>query len=220
MQPDSVVAYMNRSSALLKKGEVKRAIHDAKHALELSPRETSAFQILATAYLLERNAADGLAVAAKGLEIAPFDAELHLKKGVALHLQGDFACACDEFEHAARHAPGDPGPFAALAWLEATCPDEEFRDGRHAIELATVACRLSDWKHPRHLAVLAAAYAEAGMFSAAIERAVQAASLAGDDAKLEQEIRKLLAAFRADRPYRSNVPWLLILSSAGRCENL
>ena len=49
-----------------------------------------------------------------------------------------------------------------LAWLCATCPDAELRDGKTAVEHAHTACRLTDWKDPWYFGTLAAAYAECG----------------------------------------------------------
>ena len=55
-----------------------------------------------------------------------------------------------------------------LAWLLATYPDSNSRDGAEAVRLAERACALTDRRVPAFLATLAAAYAEAGDFPRAI----------------------------------------------------
>ena len=54
------------------------------------------------------------------------------------------------------------------ASLWATCPDAKYRDGKLAVESATTACELTEWKKPCSLNTLAAANAEAGDFDAAV----------------------------------------------------
>ncbi len=34
----------------------------------------------------------------------------------------------------------------SLAWLRATCPENEIREGKEAVELALRACELSEWR--------------------------------------------------------------------------
>jgi hypothetical protein len=48
-------------------------------------------------------------------------------------------------------------------------PDGGLRDGRRAVQLATRANELSRWDYPATLEVLAAAYDEAGDFTAAVQ---------------------------------------------------
>ena len=55
------------------------------------------------------------------------------------------------------------------AWLLATCPDAKLRDGAKAIELATRACLLTNWRFAECMETLAAANAEAGKFDDAVK---------------------------------------------------
>jgi Flp pilus assembly protein TadD len=70
--------------------------------------------------------------------------------------------------------------------------------------LAEAACRLSQKRDPNFLGTLAAAYAEAGQFDAAIKTIQQAQNLAkatgaNDLAALQAQ---MLVLFRAGKPYR------------------
>jgi len=104
----------------------------------------------------------------------------------------------------ATNAPDSPRMLDELAWLFATYPDSNARDGAEAIRLAERACALTDRRVPALLATLAAAYAETGDFSrgvAAGEEALTRGQVIGDaeSVKLSENI---LMALRADLPYR------------------
>ena len=81
-------------------------------------------------------------------------------RGLAYHHKKEYATAGADYTEAMRLDPNDSDAHSNLAWLLATCPKAEFRDGKRAVELATRACKLSDWKDANHMENLAAAYAE------------------------------------------------------------
>ena len=91
-----------------------------------------------------------------------------------------------------------------LAWLLATYPDSNSRDGAEAVRLSERACTLTDRRAPALLATLAAAWAEAGDFPRAVaageEALNQARSLGDTDGiKLSENV---LASVREYVPYR------------------
>jgi tetratricopeptide (TPR) repeat protein len=102
------------------------------------------------------------------------------------------------------NAPDSPRMLDQLAWLLATYPDSNARDGAEAVRLASRACELTERRVPAILATLAAAYAEAGDFPRAVaagEEALSEAHSLGDTGgtKLSENI---LASVRANVPYR------------------
>ena len=62
-----------------------------------------------------------------------------------------------------------PFAFDERARIWATCSDPKFRDGKKAVESATTACELTDWKEAGRIDTLAAGHAEAGDFAAAVK---------------------------------------------------
>jgi hypothetical protein len=93
-----------------------------------------------------------------------------------------------------------------LAWILATCPKAEVRDGKNAVALATRACELSNWQTPTFMGTLGAAYAEMGRMGDAI--AMQNKAL--ESAKYRQvhgESSALrLQLYAAGQPYRDEKP--------------
>ncbi len=88
----------------------------------------------------------------------------------------------------------------ALIW--SSCPELRYRDGKKAVEAATRACELAQWKAPFALGCLAAACAENGDFDAAVKWEKKAIELIADDEPLRTKHRQVLALFEKKQPYR------------------
>jgi TPR repeat protein len=58
--------------------------------------------------------------------------------------------------------------YNKVGWILAAAPDPLLRDGSKAIEYATKSCELVEWKDPKIIETLAAAYAETKDFKRAI----------------------------------------------------
>ena len=129
-----------------------------------------------------------------------------LRAGANAHL-GRYAVSLKEIEHCISIRPRIDALARAMAdraWLRATCPDPAFRNGRQAINDATTACKLMEWKDEDTIDTLAAAYAEAGDFDSAIryeQQALGAKGIAAEDAKTFQYHLEL---FRHRQPVRSS----------------
>jgi tetratricopeptide (TPR) repeat protein len=128
---------------------------------------------------------------------------------------GEHAKAVADFKKAIVVEPEDSGLLNNYAWVLATSPDDEVRDGKLSVELATKACEATDYKESHILSTLAAAYAESGDYDKAVEwskKALaafdeqrQAAIAAGNEekvAELEKELKAELASFEAKKPWR------------------
>ena len=73
--------------------------------------------------------------------------------------------AVAQYQEALRLNPDLAGALNNLAWVLATCPDDQLRNGAEAVRLAERACELTHYREPLFIGTLAAAYAEAGRFS-------------------------------------------------------
>lgn len=103
-------------------------------------------------------------------------------------------------------APDSPMLLGDLAWLLATNPDDSLRDGVESARLAERACELTGYKVPELLASLAAAYAETGRFTEALNTAEQSLALARRTQSSEAVVlaENLLPSIRVHEPYREH----------------
>jgi serine/threonine-protein kinase len=98
----------------------------------------------------------------------------------------------------------DPENLNGLAWLLATSQTANLRDGAKAIEYATKACELTQWKNAQYIDTLAAAYAEAGDFDSAIKWQKEAINLLTKEepAGWRTEFEDRLMLYQSHKPYR------------------
>jgi tetratricopeptide (TPR) repeat protein len=117
----------------------------------------------------------------------------------------------EAFQHLDQAVRDDPDSVEALnnfAWLLATSPDADLRNGVRAVQLGERACDLTRFKQPAFIGTLAAAYAEAGRFPQAIttaQRAAQLATAAGDTA-LANRNQQLIELYRSGKAYHESRP--------------
>lgn len=110
-------------------------------------------------------------------------------------------------EALARGTPADCAALDKLARMLATRESAQ-GDALRAVSLAQRVCQLTDHKSPAFLDTLAAAYAAAGRFPAAVataQKAIELASAAGQT-ELASQIETRLTLYQAGRPYREPVP--------------
>ena len=103
---------------------------------------------------------------------------------------------------------GDAWALNQRAWFLATSPDERHRDGAQALETSQRACELTAWREGRYLDTLAAAYAELGDFTSAVNWQMKALRMAPVSRRLGCELRLelYLAGLPIHMPPRANQP--------------
>ena len=138
------------------------------------------------------------------LELDPTEGESWYDRGKVYQDRGSYRAAIADYQKAIELCPDLPRYRNQLAWLLATCPVEAFRNGPLAVEHATRACELEEWKDGNTIDTLAAALAECGRFADAVERGRQAVALA--PAEVLEQIREHLKLFEAGRPVRIDPP--------------
>ena len=128
--------------------------------------------------------------------------------GNAQAAQGRLKEAIETYHQALRSDP-DFGPaLNNLAWILASSPKAELRNGAEAVKLAERVCDQTQHHTSFYMGTLAAAYAEAGRFPEAVATAEKAERLAIDAGLTDvaEKNRQLLEYYRAGKPYYEPAP--------------
>jgi protein O-mannosyl-transferase len=202
--PASADAQFNLAAALNAKGDFDGAAAHYAEACRLRPEDVEARQKLALALLSGGKLSDAAAQFQEVLRLRPNAGTEH-SLALALDAQGQVEAALPHYREAVRLSPETPLYLNDLAWVLATSPKAELRDGAQAVRLAEEACKLSGGKEARCFGTLDAAYAEAGRFDDAVATATKARelALAAGQPELAQAAEARLVLYRARKPYRS-----------------
>ncbi len=195
-------AHNNRSVAYAGLGRFDAALEDAERAVALQPENPVFLNTRGVAYRGLGRLDEAAADFTHALAVFPRYAKALVNRGTIAARREQWMTAASYFEAARALTPDDPFVLNELAWLLATCPADEVRDGRRAVELARTACRLTKRGDFNYLDTLAAALAEDGQFAAAATVAREALRKAPPDAR--EEIRQRLSLYEAKRPFRQD----------------
>jgi tetratricopeptide (TPR) repeat protein len=116
---------------------------------------------------------------------------------------GKHAEAIADYEKALTLQPKDAILLNNLAWVLATSPQANLRDGKRAIQLATEACDVTKYETAYMLSTLAAAYAETGDFETAVKWSTKAAEIGDEDH--DDSLKKELESYKAHKPWRESL---------------
>jgi cytochrome c-type biogenesis protein CcmH/NrfG len=198
------VAMNNLGIIFLEKGQLDDAISNLQAAIDVRPENAPAHDNLAKALLQKGQVSEAMFHYRKFLEIQPDNVEARNTLGTALIQQGRLREAIDQWQEALAIQPENGNAASNLAWVFSACPEDSIRDGKHAVELAEKALRISGGKIPMIYKVLAAAYAESGRFGDAVESAQRGAELAANQGNpaLAAELASYVALYQSGRPLR------------------
>jgi cytochrome c-type biogenesis protein CcmH/NrfG len=198
------VAENNLGIVFLRQGKLDEAISLLQAAVDLRPDNSPAHENLAKALLQKGEVADALTHYQKLLELQPDNIEVHNIVGTVLIQQGRIREGVEEWQKVLAIQPDNGNALSNLAWVFATSPDDSLRDGAKAVRLAEEALRISGSRIPIIFRTLAAAYAESGHFSQAIQTAQQGIELANSQGNsgLATELQGNIGLYQEQRPLR------------------
>ena len=226
LDPAQPSTYSQRAKVFLEIGEYDKAIEDCTEAVRLCPRFAPAFRFRARAWLAKDELNMALAdfdqavrftpnyvkVVFNSREFSPYrraadriysnDDPVQLDRAIVRQMKGEWDKAIADLDESIRLDPKCSLAHNNHAWLRATCLDDKFRDGKKALEHATKACNLTEWKNDTFITTLAAALAEAGQFDEAKKRLQQAIDMAP---KKDVETRtQMMKLFNEGKPYHED----------------
>ena len=202
-KPDFVHALNNRGLAYIDKGEFDRAIRDYDQAIQLKPDYATAFNNRGTAYSDKGDYDRAIRDYDQVIQFEPDDAQAFYNRGNAYRHKGEYDSAIRDYDQAIQLKPDYAIAFNNKAWLLTTARDASVRDGEEAVRLAREAVRLDENEHVFR-GTLAAAYAEAGQFDAAVaeqERTIEMLRAQGKGDEVAG-LQTRLELYRSGQPYR------------------
>lgn len=228
LNPDISEPFWNRGTCYLRKGYYAGAIADFTEVIRMTPRvfsirenffgwllefpsetKSGAYANRGRAYAFKgdyKSAIDDLTAA---INFDQYNAIAYSNRGDSYRVSGEHARAASDYQIAVREfrerVMAHPDKVDALnnaAWMLATCPDPQFRDGAQALDYAKRAGSHASQKNANQLDTMAAAYAESGDFDQAIKAEQEAISLVKGK---YPEYRKRLALYQNRKPYRSDM---------------
>lgn len=180
LDPSYAGSYNARANAWLQKGEKEIALKDYSEAIRLNPRDVLAYSNRGDCHASMGNLDAAIRDCTEAIRLDPGSSDAYLRRARAKKMKRDYLGAQKDFEACLRCDGREPWAMKGLAWLKATCPDDSIRDGARAVELATEACKVNDWKESSFIMVLAAAHAERGDYDKAVEMVAKARALEKD----------------------------------------
>ncbi len=201
IEPGLVRGLELRASLMAAAGEFDKSIKDFEKLVNSNPQRIDWKLRLGALFVADErpraavNVYSGVIAADAGNWMAlrgRADAELSI---------GEHAKAIHDFEAALELQPENSGILNNLAWVLATSPQDELRDAKRSIELAKKACELTEYKQAHILSTLAAGFAEAGDWEAAVKWSTKAVE-AGKDTDVKEQLQEELASYEKKKPWR------------------
>jgi tetratricopeptide (TPR) repeat protein len=195
-----VAAHRLRGEILAQLKRLDEAIAEMQQLTKAVPNQPELKMQLAMYFLINKQPREAISEYDDLLLLDP-ENFLALRSRADAYLNiGKHAEAIADFEAALKVEPEDTAILNNLAWVLATSPQADLRDGKRAVELATKACELTEYKLPHILSTLAASFAESGNFDTAIEWSQKAVDM--DDPENDEQLAKELASYQKKQPWR------------------
>jgi tetratricopeptide (TPR) repeat protein len=145
---------------------------------------------------------EALRVAEEALQLDPRNPAALAELGIAREKIGQYDAAKESYDEALRLAPNNLHALCAKAAFLASCPKDEFRDGKKALELAGKAYEGAPSVAVLPSLALTMAQAEAGDFVAATATAEKCLKMLRENEGSTEQIDNIVKAFKQKRPVR------------------
>lgn len=209
LDPKSVEAYEYRGATYVSQAQWDKAIADFTQAIQLDANNAPAYQFRGQAYIQKGEWDKAIDDANSALKVNPDNPEAAAMRGNAYASKGLYDKAIEDYHNITASDPGFAEAYNAEAWLYATCPKDEIRNGAKALELAQKACDLTEFKDASFIDTLAAAEAEAGKFDDAVKHQQQAVDAGKAALEADWQIKDYasrIELYQQKKPYREKAP--------------
>lgn len=205
LAPNFAQIYNNRGNVFVDKDQPKRAIQDFSEAIHRAPESIDGYVNRGGSYVTLGEFDKAIVDLNRAVQLDPRDSASYYYRGLAYEGKKNHQAALADFSKANEFSPRDPEFLNWIAWLRATSPHDDVRNGKEALTPGLKACELTNFKTAEYLDTLAAAYAENGDFDQAIRYLTKALGMKINSSD-RKEFQQRLALYHARKPYRETKP--------------
>ncbi len=202
-KPDYAEAHNNLANVLFRQGDIAGALRHHEAAVRLDPDLPGAHFNYGVTLASVGRLREAQAELERSLQLKPDDADARYTYGLVMGGLEYEVAATGQLREANRLHRDWYDALRSLAWLLATSPEDKVRDGAQAVIVAERANQLTGYDNPVALDTLAAAYAEAGRFDAAVATATRAVDIARTSGQtaLADGFAGRLELYRSGKPF-------------------
>jgi tetratricopeptide (TPR) repeat protein len=168
IEPQNATYRLARAESWSARGRNALAMADYAEAIRLDPANPSIWVSRGNEWRKDHKIDQAIADFTQAIQLNPRYMPAYIARANVWKQIRRFDRAIQEFSDLIRLDPQDPVPRQTLARMLATSHEDQYRNGRWALEEATRACELSHWIDPDAYDTLAAACAETGDFASAV----------------------------------------------------
>lgn len=198
--PNDEDAYYDRGTGWYWKGEYDKAVADYDRAITLTRNWAAAYQGRGFCWTQKGRLDRAIDDFSKAISLDNSFSHAYYGRAEAWIYKGNHERAAADLSEYMKLDP-DHTCLDSIAWILSTSTDSQLRDGDRAVQYASRACEISEWKDLSCIDTLAAAYAEAGDFDSAVKWQSGVVELADQTEK--RSYRKRLKLYRKGKPYRT-----------------
>jgi tetratricopeptide (TPR) repeat protein len=191
-----------KGADFFEKSEYDKAIEEFNEAIRINPDDALSYFYRGLATGFKGDTKGAISDFDEAVRLNPNYTQAYEYRGIARAQSGNFKEAVTDFKKVIELDPKSATGYSCLAALRATCKDEEIRNGAEAIQAATEACELTDWKVALHIHRLAAAYADSNDWEKAVSYEQKAMNVGAATAEEHNRMIINLSLYENHLPFR------------------
>jgi len=199
--PHDYESFNKRGVAYIGTGDISRAVSDFTKAIEINPLFADALSNKCAALCDMGDYDRAIEDCTRAIGINQRSSKAYNNRGISWNNKGSVENAIADYIKAIEINPGYADAYNNLAWIYATCPEKNFRNGEKALAYAQKAVQFSS--DPYYLDTLAAAFAENNRFGEAVE--IQEKVIAASAESHREQYEEHLELYEARKPLRDTL---------------
>ena len=204
LDPQYAIAFNNRAAAWTSLRDFDKALVDYDEAIRIDPGYSTAYCNRTVVWYAKGDYEKAIADLTEAIRLSPRLLRAYNARATLRTIQGHYGPALGDLDEVLQIDPKNLAGLTSIAYIYATCPDANIRNGQRAVEMARKACELTDWQDARRISLIAAAYAECGDFQSAVKWQENALGLAHEEYE-KDEYGSRLDLYKSGKPYRDEI---------------